>query len=120
MTLTEVSHNLLITLLFGLGLTLWIYLLSLFYMFLRFVWDCYREYKLREKEKIQYIDSLIKKGVQKEQEELLEQVQKHLEMEFLHQNIREAGFKEEIAKVEEEFAKLTKRKEVDDDVDLDR
>lgn len=120
MTLTEVSRILLITLSFGLGLTLWIYLLSLFYMFLSFVWDCYREYKLREKEKIQYIDSLIKKGLQKEQEELLEQVQKQLEMEFFHQNKREAGYKEEIAKVEEEFAKLAKRKDGDDDVDHDR
>ena len=120
MTLTEVSHILLITLSFGLGLTLWIYLFSLVYMFQSFVWDCYMEYKLREKEKIQYIESLIKKGMQKEQEELLEQVQKHLEMEFLHQNIREAGFKEEIAKVEEEFAKLTKQKEGDEDVDLDK
>ena len=120
MALTEVSRILLITLSFGLGLTLWIYLFSLFYMFLSFVWDYYIEYKLREEERIQYIDSLIKKGLQKEQEEILEQVKKHLEMEFLHQNIREAGFKEEIAKVEEEFAKLTKRKEGDEDVEHGR
>ena len=110
MTLTEVSHNLLITLLFGLGLTLWIYLLGLSYMFLSFVWDFYMEYKLREKEKIQYIETLIKKGMQKEQEELLEQVKKKLEMEFFHQTISEDDFKKAVAK----------RKEGDEDVDLDR
>ena len=67
-----------------------------------------------------YIAGLIEKGLQKEQEELLAQVQKQLEMEFLHQNIQEAGYKEEIAKVEEEFAKLAKRKDGEEDVEHDR
>ena len=43
-----------------------------------------------------YIESLIEKGLQKEQEELLAEVQKRLEMEFFQQKIREAGFREEV------------------------
>ena len=120
MTITEVGNILFNTLAVGLGVTLWIYLYGLFSMFLRFIWDFCKEYKLRKEMEHLYIESLIKKGLQKEQEELLEQVQKYLEMEFLHQNIREAGFKEEIAKVEEEFAKLTKRKDGEADVDCDK
>ena len=79
-------------------------------MILGFVWDCYREFKLREQEKIRYINALIKKGMQKEQEELLEQVKKKLEMEFYQQTIREDDFKKAVAK----------RKDGDEDVDLDR
>ena len=120
MTLTEVGNILFNTLAIGLGVTLWIYLYGLFSMFLRFIWDCFKDYKLRKEMEHRYIESLIEKGLQKEQEELLAQVQKHLEMEFLHQNIQEAGYKEEIAKVEEEFAKLAKRKDGEADVDCDK
>ena len=94
MTLTEVGNILYNTLLIGLGVTLWIYLYGLFSMFLRFIWDCYKEYKLRKEMEHRYIKSLIEKGLQKEQEELLAQVQKQLEIEFFQEKIREAEFKE--------------------------
>ena len=59
-----------------------------------------------------YIESLVEKGLQKEQEELLAQVQKQLEMDFFQEKIREkeqeellaqdkireAGFKEDVDK----------------------
>lgn len=94
MTLTEVGNILFNTLLIGLGVTLWIYLYGLFSMFLRFIWDCCKEYKLRKEMEQRYIGSLIEKGLQKEQEELLAQVQKQLEIEFFQEKIREKEFKE--------------------------
>ena len=87
MTLTEVGNILFNTLLIGLGVTLWIYLYGLFSMFLRFIWDCYKEYKLRKEMEHRYIESLIEKGLQKEQEELL-----------ARDKIREVEFKEDVDK----------------------
>lgn len=113
MTLTEAGNILFNTLVIGLGVTLWIYLYGLFSMFLRFVWDSCKEYKLRREMERLYIESLIKKGLQKEQEELLAQVQKQLEIELFHQKIREAEFNEANKEVDNQ-------KDGEADVDCDK